>query len=94
ASNVLKTILDKFCIDPTTHEDYCIEQKLPNRKLLLLDHYNVFYALARQSDDEQVELIVRKKARQEREQTKGYSYLNISHNRTPSGLSISSTHSR
>ncbi|CAF4823785.1 unnamed protein product, partial [Rotaria magnacalcarata] len=31
ASNVLKTILDKFCIDPTTHEDYCIEQKLPNR---------------------------------------------------------------
>ncbi|CAF3309725.1 unnamed protein product [Rotaria socialis] len=73
ASNVLKTILDKFCIDPTTHEDYCIEQQLPTRRLLLLDHYNVFYALVRQSDDEQVELIVRKKVRQEREQTKNYS---------------------
>jgi hypothetical protein len=61
---------------------------------MLLDHCNVFYALVRQSDDEQVELIVREKTRQERDQTKNHFYPNSSHSRTPSGLSISSTHSR
>ncbi|CAF4539058.1 unnamed protein product [Rotaria sp. Silwood1] len=93
-SNVLKTILDKFGLDPSTYDNYCIEQQLPSRTLVLMDHCNVFYALVRQSDDEQVELIVRKKGRQEREQIKNRSYFNTSHNRTPSGLSISSTHSR
>ncbi|CAF3417630.1 unnamed protein product [Rotaria sp. Silwood1] len=103
-SNVLKTILDKFGLDPSTYDNYCIEQQLPIfiylfiyldlLALVLMDHCNVFYALVRQSDDEQVELIVRKKGRQEREQIKNRSYFNTSHNRTPSGLSISSTHSR
>jgi len=54
----------------------------------------VFYALVRQSDDEQVELIVREKTRQELDQTKIRFYPNTGHNRTPSGFSISSTHSR
>jgi hypothetical protein len=59
-----------------------------------MDHCNVFYALARKSPDEQVDLIVREKTRQEREQTKTRFYPTTGHNRTPSGLSISSTHSR
>ncbi len=29
--NVLKTILEKFCLDPSTYDHYCIEQKLPDR---------------------------------------------------------------
>ncbi len=59
-----------------------------------MDHCNVFYALVRQSDDEQIELIVREKTRQELDQTKPRFHPNIGHNRTPSGFSISSTHSR
>ncbi|CAF3612296.1 unnamed protein product [Rotaria sordida] len=93
-SNVLKTILEKFGLDPSTYDNYCIEQQLPSRRFVLLDHCNVFYALVRQSDDEQVELIVRKKGQQEPEQIKTRSYFNPSHNRTPSGLSISSLNSR
>ncbi len=60
----------------------------------ILDHCNVFYALARSSDDEQVELIVREKTRQEREQKSNCLLTGALHNRTSSGLSISSTHSR
>ncbi|CAF4269918.1 unnamed protein product, partial [Rotaria sp. Silwood2] len=93
-SNVLKTILDKFGLDPSTYDNYCIEQQLPSRRLVLMDNCTVFYALVRQSDDEQVELTVRRKGQQEREQIKNRSYFNTSYNRTPSGLSISSTHSR
>ncbi|CAF3953770.1 unnamed protein product [Adineta steineri] len=93
-TSVLKTILDKFGFDPTTYDRYCIEQILPDRKILLLDHCNVFYALARSSDDEQVELIVREKTRHEREQKSNCLPIGAGHNRTPSGLSISSTHSR
>jgi ral guanine nucleotide dissociation stimulator-like 1 len=92
--SVLKSILDKFGLDPSTYERYCIEQQLPNKKIVLLDHCNVFYALVRQSDDEQVELVVREKTRQELDQTKTRLYPNPGHNRTPSGFSISSTHSR
>jgi len=92
--SVLKTILDKFGLDPSTYDRYCIEQQLPNKKIVLLDHCNVFYALVRQSDDEQIELIVREKTRQELDQTKIRLYPNTGHNRTPSGFSISSTHSR
>jgi hypothetical protein len=54
----------------------------------------VFYALARPSADEQVELIVREKTRQEHEQKTNLLSADAEHNRTPSGLSISSTHSR
>jgi len=93
-NSVLKTILDKFGLDPTSCDRYFIEQRLPGRKILILDHCNVFYALARSSDDEQVELIVREKTRQEREQKHNCLLPNSAHNRTPSGLSISSTHSR
>jgi ral guanine nucleotide dissociation stimulator-like 1 len=67
-TSVLKTILEKFCLNPFTYDRYCIEQRLPDRKILILDHCNVFYALARSSDDEEIELIVREKTRQEREQ--------------------------
>ena len=63
-------------------------------ELLIPDHCNVFYALARTSDDEQVELIVREKTRQEREQSKLNILPTSGHNRTPSGLSLSSIHSR
>lgn len=59
-----------------------------------MDHCNVFYALSRQSDDEQVELIIREKTRQELDQTKVRFHTQPGHNRTPSGFSISSTHSR
>jgi len=64
-------------------------------EILILDHCNVFYALARSSDDEQVELIIREKTRQEREE-KSNCHLNggTGHNRTPSGLTTSSIHSR
>jgi hypothetical protein len=61
-------------------------------EILILDHCNVFYALARSSDDEQIELIVREKTRQEREPKINGPSINTGYNRTPSGLSISSTH--
>lgn len=63
-------------------------------EILILDHCNVFYALARSSDDEQIELIIREKSRQEREQKSNPLLNSGGHNRTPSGLSLSSTHSR
>ncbi len=63
-------------------------------EILILDHCNVFYALARSSDDEQIELIVREKTRQEREQKSNCPLANSGHNRTPSGLSIASAQSR
>ncbi len=111
---MLKTILEKFNLDPSTYDRYCIEQQLPNRskiiffllfssiyrfsfiEIVLLDHCNVFYALVRQSEDEHVELIVREKTLQERQQTKAKPpfHPNTGHRRTPSGFSISSTHSR
>lgn len=103
----MKTILDKFGLDPLTYERYCIEQQIPNKRkklfsnslmyrfsslgIVLLDHCNVFYALVRQSDDDQVELIIREKTRQETDQGKPPT---SGHHRTPSGFSISSTHSR
>lgn len=94
-SGVLKTVLEKFNLDPSTYERYCIEQQLPNKRIVLLDHCNVFYALVRQSNDDQVELLIREKTRQESEQNK----IRIQpptngHHRTPSGFSISSNHSR
>jgi ral guanine nucleotide dissociation stimulator-like 1 len=94
--SVLKIILEKFNLDPSTYDRYCIEQQLPNKKIVLLDHSNVFYALVRQSEDDQVELIVREKTLQERQQTKTKPpfHPTTGHNRTPSGFSISSTHSR
>ncbi|CAF0844907.1 unnamed protein product [Rotaria sordida] len=93
-TSVLKTILDKFGLDPSTYDQYCIEQQLPDRKILILDHCNVFYALARSSDDEQVELIVREKTRQERQQKCNNPLSGgAGHNRTPSGFSTSSIHS-
>lgn len=93
-------------IDIVSNNDYLIEVRIDFcfffiKKLfiflieiLILDHCNVFYALARSSDDEQVELIVREKTRQEREEKSNSLINNAGHNRTPSGLSISSTHSR
>ncbi|CAF0923918.1 unnamed protein product [Adineta ricciae] len=93
-TSVLKTILEKFGLDPSSYDRYCIEQRLPGRKILILDHCNVFYALARPSNNEQVELVVREKTRQEREQKSNGLPDGAGHNRTPSGLSISSTHSR
>ncbi|CAF4445462.1 unnamed protein product, partial [Rotaria sp. Silwood2] len=93
-NSVLKCILDKFGFDPSTNDQYCIEQQLPDRKILILDHCNVFYALARSSDDEQVELIVREKTRQERQAKSNNSLISAGHNRTPSGFSTSSIHSR
>ncbi|CAF0925830.1 unnamed protein product [Adineta steineri] len=93
ASNVLKTILDKFGFDPATSDHYCIEQQLSDRKIVLKDDATVFYALLK-TPDEQVELIVREKTRQEMEQTKIRFHPAMGHNRTPSGLSITSTHSR
>jgi hypothetical protein len=63
-------------------------------EILILNHCNVFYALARSSDDEQVELIIREKTRQEREEKKNCLLNNAGHNRTPSGLTTSSIHSR
>ncbi|CAF1558196.1 unnamed protein product [Rotaria magnacalcarata] len=90
-TSVLKTILDKFGLDPSTYERYCIEQRLPDRKILILDHCNVFYALARSSDDEQVDLIVREKTQKEF-QTKSNNLMDSSgHNRTPSGYSTTSS---
>jgi hypothetical protein len=62
-------------------------------EILIPDNCNVFYALARPSADDQVELVVREKTRQEREQKKLGPNAN-GHNRTPSGFSTSSTHSR
>ena len=106
-------ILDKFNLDPSTYDRFCIEQKLPSRsesisklfsfvtlktdrlEILIPDQCNVFYALARPMADEQVELIVREKTRQEREQKKPPLIPDtIGHHRTPSGLSVSSAHSR
>ncbi|CAF3365156.1 unnamed protein product [Rotaria sp. Silwood1] len=93
-TSVLKTILDKFGFDPSSYDQYCIEQQLPDRKILILDHCNVFYALARSSDDEQVELIVREKTRQERQVKSNNPLIGTGHNRTPSGFSTSSINSR
>ncbi|UJR21204.1 hypothetical protein I4U23_024301 [Adineta vaga] len=93
-SNVLKIILEKFNLDPTTYDHYCIDQQLADRKITLTDHCNVFYALVRKSPDEHVDLIVREKTRQERDQNKTRSHPTTGHNRTPSGLSVSSNHSR
>ncbi|CAF1240781.1 unnamed protein product [Adineta ricciae] len=92
--NVLKTILEKFGLDASAYERYCIEQQLPDRKILLMDNCNVFYALARKSPDEQVDLILREKTRSEHDQSKPRFHPTTGHNRTPSGLSVSSTHSR
>jgi hypothetical protein len=58
-------------------------------EILILNHCNVFYALARSSDDEQVELIIREKTRQEREEKKNCLLNNTGHNRTSSGLTTS-----
>ena len=59
-----------------------------------MDNCNVFYALARKSPDEQVDLIVREKTRSEYDQSKPRFHPTTGHNRTQSGLSVSSTHSR
>lgn len=63
--------------------------------IVLLDHCNVFYALVRQSNDDQVELLIREKTRQESEQNKvRFQTPANGHRRTSSGFSISSNHSR
>lgn len=106
----MKTILEKFCLNPITYDRYCIEQRLPDRsknihlfpsfflllvlEILILDHCNVFYALVRSSDGGEIDLIVREKTRQEREIKSTCPIIGAGHNRTPSGLSISSTQSR
>ncbi|CAF1169569.1 unnamed protein product [Adineta ricciae] len=92
--NVLKAILEKFGLDSSAYERYCIEQQLPDRKIILMDNCNVFYALVRKSPDEQVDLIVREKTRSEYDQSKPRFHPTTGHTRTPSGLSVSSTHSR
>jgi len=94
-ASVLKTILEKFGLDPAQYDRFCIEQKLPDRKILIPDNCNVYYALDCSSVDDQVELMVREKTRQEREQKKATLGTDVNgHHRTPSGLSISSAHSR
>jgi hypothetical protein len=99
-------LIHQRTINIVSSNDYLVEVRivfltklflyfLSQLEILILDHCNVFYALARPSDAEQVELIVREKTRQEREQkNKCLLSAGAGHNRTPSGLSISSTHSR
>lgn len=66
-----------------------------NLEIRIPDNCNVFYALARPTGDDQVELMVREKTRQEREQKKATLGTDVyGHQRTPSGFSISSAHSR
>ena len=85
-------------IDIVSNKNYLVEvilifvyfNKINNLifiEILILDHCNVFYALARSSDDEQVDLIVREKTRQEREQKSNCLSPPSGHNRTPSALS-------
>ena len=104
----MTTILNKFGLDSSTFDRYCIEQKLPDRsrnyffssfiyfmiiEILIPDHSNVFYALVRSSDDKQVELIVREKTQQELQTKTNSSLINTEYNRMSSGLSVSSVHS-
>lgn len=41
-SGVLKTVLEKFNLDPSTHERYCIEQQLPNKRKILFRKYPLY----------------------------------------------------
>lgn len=51
----------------------------------------MFYALARSSDAEQVDLIVREKTRQERQAKSSNKNTGSGHDRSPSGFSKSSS---
>jgi len=63
-------------------------------EIFILDHCNVFYALARSSADEEIELIVREKTRQEREQQSNCPLISTGHNQTPGRLRKTAHHSR
>ncbi len=42
--SVLKTILDKFNLDPSTYDRYCIEQQLPHKSKIFFHYYfNVYF---------------------------------------------------
>ncbi|CAF1247676.1 unnamed protein product, partial [Didymodactylos carnosus] len=95
-SSVLKTVLEKFGLNPTVYENYCIEQQLPEKKIVIPDYCNVFYAIV-QKENQSIQLTVREKTRQEKDlsqkqQQQRQQSLNDNqhHSRTPSGWSMTS----
>ena len=104
-SNVLVWILPPTNVT-ALNNDYLIEvgsfvvqrclplADFPFLELVLLDDCNVFYALRRPANDEDIDLIIREKSAPEADPKKTGPAPHKGHKRTPSGFSLVSTQSR